>query len=126
MADEYDHAVTALRIACGAIGKLKADELRQLVEGKGSIIFLPLGASLVTSGPDVHEVRARFDAFQSRREAVAYVDGLKLKKPALVTLAPQLDIATTGKDTVAEVKRKIIEGTVGTRADVAVIRGGSW
>ena len=90
MADEYDHAVTALRIACDAIGKLKADELRQLVEGKGSIIFLPLGASVVTSGPDVHEVRAQFDALQSRREAVAYVDGLKLKKPALVSLARQL------------------------------------
>jgi hypothetical protein len=126
MADEYDLAVTALRIACDAIGKLKADELRLLVEGKGSFAFVPLGASVTASGPDVHDIRARLDALQSRREAVAYVDGLKLKKPALVTLARQLDIAVTGKETVAEVKRRIIEGTVGTRADVAAIRGGSW
>ena len=41
----------------------------------------------------MHGIRARLDALQSRREAVAYVDGLKLKKPALVTLARQLDIA---------------------------------
>ncbi len=126
MADEYDHAVTALRIACDAIGKLKADELRLLVEGKGSLAFVPLGASDTASGPVARDIRARLDALQSRREAVAYVDGLKLKKPALVTLARQLDIAVTGREAVAEVKRKIIEGTVGTRADVAAIRGGSW
>jgi len=126
MADEFDHAVTALRIACGAVGKLKADELRQLVEGKGSIVFLPLGASVVTTGPDVQAVRRQLDAFSGRGEAVAYLDSLKLKKPALVTLARQLDVATNGKDTVDEIKRKIIEGTVGTRADAAAIRGGSW
>src|SRR6202012_4744838 len=97
MPDEYDHAVAALRIACDAIGRLKADELRLLVEGKGSFAFVPLGASVTASGPDGHDIRARLDALQSRREAVAYMDGLKLKKPALVPLARQVDIAVTGK-----------------------------
>ena len=71
-------------------------------------------------------IRGQLDAFSGRGEAVTYLDGLKLKKPALVTLARQLDVATSGKDTVDEIKRKIIEGTVGTRADAAAIRGGSW
>jgi hypothetical protein len=124
--DNHDFSVAVLRQLTDVIKKLKADQVEQLAEGKASLTFLPPGASVVFMGPDADEVRARLAAAQSRREAADYLAGLKLKKPELVSLAKQLDIAVVSKDTVPAVHRKIIDGTAGVREDAAAIRDPSW
>jgi hypothetical protein len=126
MADDYDIAVSVLRLACDVLKKLKADQIQQLVEGKANLAFLPSGAQIVVAGPDSSEVRASLDAMQSRHEVVTYLDRLKLKKPELVALARQLGISVVSKDTVRDVRQKIIELTVGARADAAAIRSQAW
>jgi hypothetical protein len=126
MTDDYDRAVEAFRLACTALSKLKAEEIRLLAEGKGSIAFLPLGATIVQSGPTAAGIRLRLENLHTRQEATTYINGLKLKKAELQALARELGIMIQSKDSMATLRSKIIEGTVGTRADVAAIRGGSW
>jgi hypothetical protein len=113
-------------VTYAAISKLKAEHVRLLVEGRASLVFLPLGATIVPPASDADEVRLRLDALNSRQEATAYVDGLKLKKSELLVLARHLGVAVQSKDTVAVLKKRIVDGTVGARADVAAIRNGSW
>jgi hypothetical protein len=126
MTDDYDRTVAAFRLACTALSKLTAEEIRLLADGKGSIAFLPLGSTIVQSGPTTEEMRSRLENIHNRQEATTYINGLKLKKAELQALARELGIIIQGKDSMATLRSKIIEGTVGTRADVAAIRGGSW
>jgi hypothetical protein len=126
MADNYESVAAVLRIVGDELRKLKPDQIEQLVEGKASFVFLPPGASLVITGPDAAEVRARLAAAETRQKAAAYLQGLNLKKPELVSLARQLGIAVASKDVVAEIRRKIVQGTAGTREEAAAILGGSW
>lgn len=126
MADNYESIAAVLHIVGDELRKLKPEQIEQLVEGKASFVFRPPGASLVITGPGAAEVRARLAAAGSRHKAMAYLEGLKLKKADLASLARQLDIAVYSKDTVAEIKRKIVQGTAGTREEAAAILGGSW
>lgn len=124
--DNHEFSVAVLRQLTDIIRKLKAEQVEQLAEGKASLTFLPPGASVVFPGPDADEVRTRLAAAQSRREAADYLASLKLKKPELISLAKQLDIAVVNKDTMPVVHRKIIDGTAGVREDAAAIRDSSW
>lgn len=126
MADNYETVAAVLRIVGDGLRKLTPDQTDQLVAGKASFVFCPPGASLVTAGPDAAEVRTRLVAAQSRQKASSYLEGLKLKKPELISLARQLDIAVGSKDRVDDIKRKIVQGTAGTREEAAAITGGSW
>ena len=126
MADNYESVAAVLRIVGDGLRKLKPDQIEQLASGKASFVFCPPGASLVTVGPDATEVRTRLVAAGTRQAASAYLEGLKLRKPELVSLARQLDIALGSKDRVEDIKRKIVHGTAGTREEAAAITGGSW
>jgi hypothetical protein len=124
--DNHGFTVTVLRLLTDVVKKLNADQVDQLVEGKAKLAFVPPGAAVVFPGPDADEVRARLSSIASRHEATEYLAGLKLKKADLVSLAKQLDIAVASKDTVTVLRRNIVEGTVGARADHSAIRDGTW
>jgi hypothetical protein len=126
MADNYESVAAVLRIVGDELRKLKPDQIDQLIAGKAGFVFRPPGASLVIAGPDAAEVRARLTTAGSRQNATAYLQGLKLKKSELVSLARQLDIALGSRDVVSEITRKIVQATAGTREETAAILGGSW
>jgi hypothetical protein len=123
---ENESIVAVLRIIGDELRKLKPEQIEQLVTGKAGFVFRPPGASLVVAGPDAAEVRERLTTAGSRQKATAYLQGLKLKKPELVSLARQLDVAVGSKDVIAEITRKIVQATAGTREESAAILGGSW
>jgi hypothetical protein len=124
--DNQGFSVAILRLLTDIVKKLKGDQLDQLVEGKAELKLVPPGAAIVFPGPDAGEVRDRLASAASRQEAAQYLAGLKLKKPDLVSLAKQLDIAVVTKDTMPTIQRKIVEGTVGVREDHSAIRDRSW
>lgn len=124
--DNHGFTVAVLRLLTDVVKKLKADQVDQIVEGKATLAFVPPGATVVFPGPDADEVRARLASIASRDEATRYLAGLKLRKAELVSLAKQLDIAVTSRDTMAVLQRNIVEGTVGARTDHSAIRDGNW
>jgi len=124
--DNHGFSVAILRFLTDTVKKLKADQIDQLVEGKAELTFVPPGAVVVFPGPDASEVRDRLASAASRQVAAQYLASLKLKKPDLVSLAKQLDIAVVSKDTIPTIQRKIVEGTVGVREDHSAIRDRSW
>jgi hypothetical protein len=126
MTDHYDSVLLVLRLVADRLKKLQPAQVEQLIQGKADFVFLPSGATITITGPEADEVRARLAAAGNRHEAGRYLDGLKLKKNELVSLARQLDIVVGGKDTILTIKRNIIEGTTGAREDAAAIRSGSW
>lgn len=65
-------------------------------------------------------------ASQSREEAAAYLDGLKLRKAGLLALATELDVHATGSHTIAEIKRKIVDRTAWARLAGEATRHGTW
>lgn len=74
---------------------------------------------------DRDDARTRVNAAASREAAHACLDGAQLNKDELIALAADLGVTLT-KRTVADIKREIVEDTVGVRLDRAAIRGRSW
>ncbi|GAB7049096.1 hypothetical protein [Catenuloplanes indicus] len=124
--DARNLILAALRLATDFTRKLKPEEVDQLVDGKASIGFVPAGAQIVSTGPNVADVSKELQRLLTRRDGEEYLVALKLRKDQLVALAKQLDVAVRSKDTKAAIQQAIIEATVGAREDAASMHGQSW
>lgn len=74
----------------------------------------------------MREVLAKLATVKTRREASDYLAGLNLKKAELVAVARHLDVAVDSRDTLATLRRKLVESTVGVREDTVAFRDRSW
>lgn len=74
----------------------------------------------------MREVLAQLAAAKTRREATDYLAGRNLTKAELVAVARHLDVAVDSRDTLATLRRKLVESTVGVREDTAAFRDRSW
>jgi hypothetical protein len=119
MVDSRDFFLKVQRQITAIIQGLKPDQIEHLAAGKAKLVFLPAGAQVVL--PE-SEARERLAGMRNRTEAEEYLASMMVTE--LRTLARQLDIAVYSKDKKADLKRKIVDGTVGMREDSAAIR--SW
>lgn len=72
------------------------------------------------------EIRDLLCSAQSRDDAARCLDGLGLKKAGLLALAGELGVHAAPGMRVADIKRKIVDGTAGVRLSRAAILGGGW
>lgn len=83
-------------------------------------------ANTTAPRPDAGLIRAELTATESRRSAVAYLNGLGLKNGELVSLARQLSVAVGSNDAKAILIQKIADATTGAREDAAAIHSPKW
>lgn len=126
MMDNYEFSLTLLRRLLDQLKKLTAEQIDQLVKGTAQLTFVPPGATVVKTGPDVEEVRKQLSAARSRREAIEYLVRQKLRKADLLSLARQLEVAVNTKDKVDVLRSRIAESTAGVREDAAAFGDRSW
>jgi len=118
--------VTLLRDVATTINKLSPEQFDQMAAGDARLAFVPPGGKVVVPGPDAGPIRAKLAATESRRAAVAYLDGLGLKNDDLRSLAKQLSVAVLSKDLKPTLIQKIADATAGAREDTAAIHSPKW
>jgi hypothetical protein len=118
--------VSLLRDVATTINRLSPEQFDQMAAGDARLAFVPPGGQVVVAGPDAGPIRAKLAATESRRAAVAYLDGLGLKKDELMSLARQLSVAVLSKDPKPTLVQKIVDATAGAREDTAAIHSPKW
>jgi hypothetical protein len=118
--------VALLRDIATTINKLSREQFDQMAAGDARLAFIPPGGEVVVAGPDAGPIRAKLVATESRRAAVAYLDGLGLKNDELRSLAKQLSVAVLSKDPKPTLVQKIVDATAGAREDTAAIHSPKW
>lgn len=118
------------------LAELPEDQLTDLAEGRGRLAFVPEGgtepaprtrvakrAPRAAAGPaeDTLLLIQRLKELSSREDAAAEVGGLKT--PDLRAAAKALNIPRHSDLRVAELKREIVDATVGRRLDSIATRG---
>ncbi|MBX7266950.1 hypothetical protein KIF24_13545 [Micromonospora sp. Llam7] len=139
---DLSHAVL-LRVA-DFLRTLPADQLAALADGSARLQLAATGATAATrdrpagapvgtratgrtakTAPalsvDPERVRADLAAIDDRTAAGRYLDDLRLTVPQLKALARQLGIAVPSRATKPDVRRDIVQWTVGRRLDSSAI-----
>ncbi|MFF4875073.1 hypothetical protein [Micromonospora sp. NPDC000668] len=138
---DLSHAVL-LRVA-DFLRTLPADQLAALADGSARLQLVAPGVTAGTSdrpappsvasttrgtakaapAPSVEpeKVRADLAAIDDRAAAGRYLDDLRLTVPQLKALAKNLGIAVPSRATKADVRRDIVQWTVGRRLDSSAI-----
>ncbi len=116
------------------LGELTDQQLRDVAEGRGRLVFTPCGRARRTTIPalaDVadglaDEVRA-IGAMTTTAEVAAHLADRRFTVPVLRALARALGptVSASGRNR-AELVHGIVEGTVGFRARSAALSGGAW
>lgn len=134
-------AVLALRQVSTLLGKLTAEQLAELGDGRGQLVFRSGGAEVAATGRaarpraavagpgvDVDATVAAVTALGSREEVEDYLtsQGRALTVLLLKQVAQRLGptVATASKK--ADLIRNIAEGTAGFRERSAAMSGGAW
>ncbi len=118
--------VALLRDVATMVNKLSPEQFDEIAAGTARLAFVPPGGEVVVAGPDAGTIRAKLAATESRRAAVALLDGLGLKRDELMSLARQLSVAVLSKDPKPTLVQKIVDATAGAREDTAAIHSPQW
>ena len=118
--------VALLRDVATTINRLSSEQFEQMAAGDARLAFVPPGGRVIVAGPDAGPIQAKLAATESRRAAVAYLDGLGLKKDELLSLARQLSVAVLSKDAKPTLVQKIVDATAGAREDTTAIHSPKW
>lgn len=114
-----------------ALNDLSPDQLRDLAEGRGRLVYAPCAAPTRPRRPaPVVDVQGDVEAIRgmhSRTEITEHLADRRFTVPVLRELARALGptVPTTGRNR-AELVHGIVEGTVGFRARSAALSGGAW
>jgi hypothetical protein len=121
------------------LADLPEDQLAALADGSARLAYIPVGADEpapagraprsrggtgrppFTPSQATTDLLERFDTFNHRDEASSAL--AHLKKPALLDIAKALSVPGSTKLTMDELRREIVEATVGRRLDSIAIRG---
>ena len=140
MTQPAEVAVLVLQQVSTVLGKLSAEQLAELAEGRAQLVFragdtvvAPTGrtrkAAGAGTGVDLDAAVAAIRAMTGRDHVEAYLreHDRALTVPVLKELAQRLGptVAGTGKNK-AQIKRNIVEGTAGFRERSAAMSGGAW
>lgn len=145
-------AVLALEQVTTVLGRLTAEQLVDLAEGRGQLVFQGGDTLVRADGPaarpspadsaaggagtdttpgaevDVEATAAEISALSSRDEVAGYLQthDRRLTAPVLREVARQLGPTVAAGRTKTDLKRNIIEGTAGFRERSAAMSGGAW
>ncbi len=117
-----------------ALGELTEQQLRDLAEGRGRLVFTPCARPRRTSIPALADVAdgladevAAIRAMTTTTQVAAYLAERRFTVPVLRALARTLGptVSASGRNR-AELVHGIVEGTVGFRARSAALSGGAW
>lgn len=104
---------------------LNEDEINDLLDGKGRLVYLrneteQIAAEEPDNGFDT--ITLALHSFKSREEAYGYLENLKLKKDELIRVGELISANVNKKDNKARILEKIVESTVGARLRTEAIK----
>jgi len=125
---EIDRAAEVLRRVSNFLMTLTDDQVDDLIAGQVRITLTPGSRKkshsrpLSIAGSDVSRIRAELQSKATREEGITFLDSLVLTRESLRVIAVALDLPTPRTDTVAKLKDRIIDATIGYRLRSDAIR----
>lgn len=125
-------AVALVRLVAEFMHDLSSSQLDDLLEGRSKLAIKPAGrvgrggAPRKKMSPSVEEIQEaleRLHSTQSRDEGEKLLEERFPTKPALEALARRADLPVQSRDTVASLRDRIIESTIGYRLRSRAIQG---
>lgn len=126
-----EHAGLPAAALARALNDLSPDQLRDLAEGRGRLVYAPCAPPTRTRRPaaavDVRDDVEAIHGMHTRAAITEYLADRRFTVPVLRELARTLGptVPATGRNR-AELVHGIVEGTVGFRARSAALSGGAW
>ena len=126
MSDVVEVSVALLRRFADFTKKLTPEQLAALAAGELKFGLLETAKPVKAAPVDPAGALSRLESMDSRAEAAAYLDGLKLTVAQLRQLAGALGASLAGVAKKDQVRDRIVEHTVGFRLNSRTIRTGDW
>ncbi|MEV6690350.1 hypothetical protein AB0M35_02570 [Micromonospora sp. NPDC051196] len=121
--------LTLLRLVARFLGSLSADEVDRLLAGQSKLSIVDTTTKRVpTDGADApamtrEEIIAAFSEIHTREEGLAALNRLAKNKSSLQRITQALDLPNRKSDTVDDLRKRIIEATVGYRLRSNAVQG---
>jgi len=124
---EQERAAEILRRTAQFLRTLTEDEIDDLITGKARLMLTTPTSRRPPRGnaagvPDIDGLRQELGSKASRDDGLAYLDELSLNRESLRQVAVALDLPTPRTDTVARLKDRIVEATIGYKLRSKAIR----
>ncbi|SRR6266851_6616361 len=123
---EVSRTAEVLRRVSNFLRTLSDDQIEDLIAGRVNLTLAPEPGrrrqrSKVDT-PDVSMIQAELQSRMSREEGMEYLESLSLTRPSLQAIAAAMDLPTPRGDSVARLKERILEATIGYRLRSEAIR----
>jgi hypothetical protein len=127
-----DQTLEVMNLAIGTIAELSEDKIKALLrkEAVFAVKYIKKEEKKIKSS-DIKEFEnmqkyiETLSNFNSREDAIAYLNSLKLNKEKLIILAKTLSVCISKGNRKEEIINKIVEFVVGSKLRVEAIRNGS-
>lgn len=125
MSDVVEISVALLRRYAEFTKKLTPEQLNGIVSGELKFA-LEGGKKQAVMSVDAGAIETQLSRLDSREEAAAYIDSLRLTVPKLKAVARDLAVSLAGASVKEQIRDRIVEHTVGFRLNSRAIREGDW
>ncbi len=125
MSDIEKAAQVLLRVS-NFLRSLTEEQIDDLITGQVSLTLTPQPAKRRQrkrlDAAEIERIRTELQAKSSRETGMEYLENLSLTREALREIAGALDLPTPRDDTIARLKDRVIEATIGYRLRSDAIR----
>jgi hypothetical protein len=125
---EMEKTAEVLRKISSFLRTLTDDQVDDLITGQVKLTLTenprrkPYSSRTSDAKPDINRLRQDLESKATREEGIALLDDLALTRESLRSIASALDLPTPRTDTVARLKDRIVDATIGYRLRSDAIR----
>lgn len=123
---DIETATAVLRQVSNFLRTLRDDQVEDLIAGRVNLTLTAPASKRVQRSkldtPDVAKIQSELRSLNSREEGMKYLDSLSLTRVSLSNIATAMDLPTPRGDSVARLKERIVEATIGYRLRSEAIR----